>query len=81
MFREFISTGEFIAIKNHAIRVKDVVDFDLNCERKTIKVTLRNKAKIKIKFHTQHEFITCLDSVFESIVVIDYHCPRMYFKR
>lgn len=81
MYRECISKNEFIAIKNYAIRIKDIVLFDVNPENKTIKITLRNGTKLKAKFKSKIEFNVCLDSVFQTISVIDYHHPLEFFNR
>lgn len=81
MFVETISKNEFIAIKNYAFRISGINYFKLSPKRLIIKVVLKNNKTIKLKFHKYDEYVFCLDVVFDSIKVIDYHHPRVYFKR
>ncbi len=81
MFVETVSKNEFIAIKNYAFRISSIDSFKLSPKRLIIKVVLKNNKTVKFKFHKYYEYVVCLDTVFDSIKVIDYHCPRTYFKR
>lgn len=81
MFLERVSSNEFIAIKNYAFRISSINFFKLYPKRLIIKVALKNNRIIKIKFHKYAEYVNCIDTVFYSIKVIDYHHPRSYFNR
>lgn len=81
MYIEVVSNKEFIAIKNHAFRISSINYFKLSPKRLIIKVVLKNNKSFKLKFHKYDEYVVCLDTVFDSIKVIDYHHPRVYFKR